>query len=389
VAEDTTDRRRVQVNIATASVVGVMLAVALALLLRNVFVAARTPILWTLGGLILTIVLLPVVDRLSRWMPRLLAAVLALLLLAGAYVLVGWRFVDDLSTEITRLQQELPQAAAELEADNQVLQDFGFADRVREFMDQLPDQTIGPEDAASTAVTYFVAGTLTLFLLLYTPRMIDAGFAQVDDVRRRRELRRFVLMALRNTRRYVLGSLAGMILFGVIVYVLCRLLELPAPAPLAVVAGLLSALPYFGVALGALPVLLLAAGLDGWEHAVVAGLVIGVLQVLQVQMWKRAIQPRSLYIGPAVMSIVGLIGFDLYGLGGLLFGTAIGVFLVALGDAAAGTAFFGGTPTAIVTTEGEPAEPEPPADDPPAPQPGSNAEPEHHPASGEGRVRPS
>ena len=247
--------------------------------------------------------------------------------------MVGYRFVDDLSTEVTRLQTELPEAAADLEQDSQLLQDFRLSERVDEFVQQLPDQTIGPADAASTAVTYVVAGTLTLFLLLYVPRMIDAGFSQIRDERRRRELRRFVLVALANTRRYVLGSLATMFAIGLIVYLMCRLFDLPAPTPLAVVAGMLSALPYFGVALGALPVLLLSAGLNGWEQTVVVTVVIVVLQVGQVQVLKRVIQPRSLYIGPAVMAIVGLIGFDLYGLGGLLFGAAIGVFLIALGDA--------------------------------------------------------
>ena len=355
VADDTTDHRRhVRVSIATASVLGVMLAVVLALLVRNVFVSARTPILWTLGGLVLTIILLPVVEWLSRWIPRVIAAILVLLLLAGTYLVVGYRFVDDLSTEVTRLQTELPDAAADLEQDSQLLQDFRLSERVDEFVQQLPDQTIGPADAASTAVTYVVAGTLTLFLLLYVPRMIDAGFSQIRDERRRRELRRFVLVALANTRRYVLGSLATMLVIGLIVYLMCRLFDLPAPTPLAVVAGLLSALPYFGVALGALPVLLLSAGLNGWEQTVVVTVVIVVLQVGQVQVLKRVIQPRSLYIGPAVMAIVGLIGFDLYGLGGLLFGAAIGVFLIALGDASAGTALFGGSPARIVSHEGEP-----------------------------------
>ena len=268
--------------------------------------------------------------------------------------MVGYRFVDDLSTEVSRLQTELPEAAADLEQDSQLLQDFRLSERVDEFVQQLPDQTIGPADAASTAVTYVVAGTLTLFLLLYVPRMIDAGFSQIRDERRRRELRRFVLVALANTRRYVLGSLATMFAIGLIVYLMCRVFDLPAPTPLAVVAGILSALPYFGVALGALPVLLLSAGLNGWEQTVVVTVVVMVLQVGQVQILKRVIQPRSLYIGPAVMAIVGLIGFDLYGLGGLLFGAAIGVFLIALGDASADTAVFGGSPARIVSAEGEP-----------------------------------
>ena len=61
-----------------------------------------------------------------------------------------------------------------------------------------------------------------------------------------------------------------------------------------------------------------------------------------------------LAVATVCVAIVGLIGFDLYGLGGLLFGAAIGVFLIALGDASADTAVFGGSPARIVSAEGEP-----------------------------------
>ena len=132
---------------------------------------------------------------------------------------------------------------------------------MREFVDQLPDQSIEVTSAATTLATFVVSGTLTLFLLLYGPRMFDAGFDQIRDERRRTELRRFAIVAVAKTQRYAMGSLAGMVFFGLITYVIARLIDLPAPTPLAVVAGVLSALPYFGLVLGALPLLLLSAGL--------------------------------------------------------------------------------------------------------------------------------
>jgi predicted PurR-regulated permease PerM len=189
--------------------------------------------------------------------------------------------------------------------------------------------------------------------MLYAPRLFDTAFAQISDRDRRRELRRFVVVAMARTRRYALFSAAGMLVVGVIVYVLCRLTDVPAPTPLAVVAGLLSTLPYYGLALGALPMLLLSAGLGSWQQALWLSAIVIALQVAHVQVWKRVVQPRSLYVGPAIISIVGLISFDLYGLGGLLFGTVIGVFIVALGDAAANTRFLSGT-SPPVTPEGEP-----------------------------------
>ena len=72
-----------------------------------------------------------------------------------------------------------------------------------------------------------------------------------------------------RTQRYVVGSLAGMVGFGIATYVICRVVDLPTPTPLAVVVGLLAALPYFGVLLGAIPLLLLDGGLSSPGHALV------------------------------------------------------------------------------------------------------------------------
>jgi len=42
---------------------------------------------------------------------------------------------------------------------------------------------------------------------------------------------------------------------------------------------------------------------------------------------------RVMYVGPALISVVFLLGYDVYGIGGALFGTAIGVFVMALAGA--------------------------------------------------------
>ena len=250
-----------RVNVAAASVLGVMLAVVLALLVRNVFVSARTPILWTLGGLVLTIILLPVVEWLSRWIPRLIAAILVLLLLAGTYLVVGYRFVDDLSTEVSRLQTELPEAAADLEQDSQLLQDFRLSERGRRIRATAarPDHRPGRRGLHRG----HLRRRRHAHALPAPLRAEDDRRGLLPDPRRATTARAAPLRArgLGQHPAVLLGSLATMFAIGLIVYLMCRLFDLPAPTPLAVVAGILSALPYFGVALGALPVLLLSAGL--------------------------------------------------------------------------------------------------------------------------------
>ena len=87
-------------TVVATSLAAVLVAVAIAFLLRNVFVAARTPIIWTIAAVVLTALLTPAVNLLSRKIPRVLAAAVVLLALASAYFVVGYRFVDDLSTGV-------------------------------------------------------------------------------------------------------------------------------------------------------------------------------------------------------------------------------------------------------------------------------------------------
>ena len=146
-------------------------------------------------------------------------------------------------------------------------------------------------------------------------------------------------------------EVGGVPIFGVGV-----LLVVWAIVSAATIVGLIRKHGSASEIVGALPVLLLSAGLTSPAQALLLLVVYLGLQVTQAVLWRMWLQPRSLYVGPAVIAVIGLLGYDLYGLGGLLFGTVIGIFLIALADAAAGTVFLSGI-RQPVTPEGEPAAP--------------------------------
>ena len=79
--------------------------------------------------------------------------------------------------------------------------DFGLAERVERFIDDLDDE-LGTsavlQRSASTVSTYAVTGILVLFLIGYGPRFITAGLAQIDDDRRRERTARIGAIAVKN-----------------------------------------------------------------------------------------------------------------------------------------------------------------------------------------------
>jgi predicted PurR-regulated permease PerM len=60
-------------------------------------------------------------------------------------------------------------------------------------------------------------------------------------------------------------------------------------------------------------------------------------QVVDTMVLRRALNRRSIRIGPVVPTIVAMLGIDLYGIGGALVGLALAVFFVAVVDELAPT----------------------------------------------------
>jgi hypothetical protein len=120
----------------------------------------------------------------------------------------------------------------------------------------------------------------------------------------------------------------------VIAWLAFALLGLNASFLLGLIVGALSVVRSLGIILGGLPAMLIAAafaGVDGLAWVVV--LVVG-LQLVDGLFVQPRIDTRTLRVGPAGPLIVGLLGWELYGLGGAIYGVALLVLLLALARAA-------------------------------------------------------
>lgn len=315
---------------------------ALGLIVRNVLVRSERVLGWLLAATVVAALLHPVVAILQRWMRRSLALLVTFVGLGVVVGAVVYGAVDDLRAEIERLQREAPAAAERIEASErfgQAARDFGLAQRVQEFVDELPSRLAGgdaPEAlraAATRSVAYLVALVLTVFLLLHGPRLAGAATGVIVDPARRQRLQAVLLGAYRRWWDYVVGALGIGVLAGLGALALARLTELPGPIALGLLVGLFALVPSVGVLVGGAPLLLFAVGLrPGSASAVVvlAGLV--AFQVLEVLVLRPALDRRSLHVGPAITTVVAIVAFDLAGIGGVFVGLAIVVFALAVAD---------------------------------------------------------
>jgi len=309
-------------------------AVVAALVLRNMFVQAHRIVGWVVACAIVALLIDELVDILGRVLPRWISLIVVLLgvlaIVAGVTVGVANNVLDSLD----ELQTTAPKAAAELEQRYDWARDVGVAGRVQAFVDDLNHRIRerAVTRVAGTVPAYIVTGILMLFLLSYGRRYFEALVTQFNEDRRD-GIRTVATNGALRGRRYLLIALAHSLANGVLVGLLCWRLEVPAALSLGVVVGAFTILPLIGVLVGGVPAMLLAFGSEGAWTGVAVLVLLLVLQVVEAAIVRPLVDPRTVRLGPAAPIIVGLLGFELYGAGGAIYGIALTVIGLAALDA--------------------------------------------------------
>ena len=317
----------------TAAIValGVLAVVAV----RAVAVAAQQVLGWTLAAALAALFLTPLVRRLDVALPRALAIVVAIVALAATVVGVSWLYASAIRVEARRLHERAPAVAASVEERDDLLgrfaADVDLSEQVDRLTADLADGLGSGGDAlrsaARSAPPYLVTTILTVFLVVYGGRIARGGLEQLAPERRAR-LEPALRGAARRSQRYVAAAVAQAVASGLAAFAAAALLGLPGPALLALAAAALSVLPYLGIALGWLPIVVLGLGTSSLAAVAAVAAVAAALQALEALAWRPRIDPRSLHVGPAIPAIVAVLGAAVYGIGGAL--CAVGVAVVAL-----------------------------------------------------------
>lgn len=338
-ASDTYEERQIVRVSPTSAVVGVVV-VTLALLAQRVFVAAHRPLSWALAAVVVAVLIDPLVSVLGRHIPRVVAVLGALLVVATAAFGVAYRAFDDLSAGLDRLGEAAQDAVDRVEDRDdgvgQLARDVEAARRVDDFVEALEERATGGEDVlastAGTAPTYFVGAILTVFFMSYGPRLATAALRQIPDARRRERVAGVVGRALVRGRRAVLFTLGEGLFAGAAVGLLAGALGLPAPSALGLAAGLVALLPHVGLVLGTLPTLLLMLGLRSDAATVTLAAVVVACQLLDSMVIRPWFAERSVHVGLLVPWVVALVGYAVYGVGGAAYSLALAAFGLAAID---------------------------------------------------------
>lgn len=324
-AEQASSTPRLVVRVSPWSITrGVLLLAVVALVLAMMNLASTT--LWwiaiaaTIAGL-----LLPLVNRLDRHVPRWLAIVVVLVGFTAFGGFVVGRGLVELNNQITAVRDSWVDQARSIEVSERfgtVATEFGLADKVQSLFDAMPFYFTGDsaellQTTASSAGALVVVGFFILLLVISGRRFYFAALDQLEDEGARRRIRLLVSTAYREATGYLGWMAARAVGYGVATALVTVGVGGAAPTVIGLWFGAWSLVPGLGLVLAALPI---AIGLSVSSlHLGALVLVAATLaQVLDSRFLQRRIDAGTVAVGPALTLLAGVFGLILYGAGGFL-----------------------------------------------------------------------
>jgi predicted PurR-regulated permease PerM len=328
--------RTLKVRLSMRSALALVFGLALTVLLLRILHSSERVIAWVLCAMAVAALVYPAVDRLARfrYVPRGLAVLITFVLGLGSVGFLGYRIVNDVADAMSSLQDAAPKRAAELERNSDFFREIKLKQRVTKLVDEIPSRLAGgePSQALRTNATRglaFVAGLiLTIFFVLYGPRLIQGGLGLIENEAVRRRTEEVFLRGSHRALFFARVKLWEATVEGFLAYSIARMANVPGPAALGVWVALWSLLPVAGVLIGALPIVVFAAAVSTTRAVTVgaAFVAIGVGDWL-VNRW---LERRSVNVGSFVIVLAAFGGLELYGLSGALLFVLGAVFSVAI-----------------------------------------------------------
>lgn len=276
---------------------------------------ARDVLLLTFAGVLFAVFL----RTLARWLHRhthlpvgvALGAVV--MVIFGGIALMFWTRGPSIAAEFEALRQDIPRAAATVEARLQQ-SEWG-----RRLVAEIPTMDEALPDARSavsraTGVVSRTFGAITTFVVILflaiafaaTPRPYVAGLLALVPPSKEARAREVLERVTDTLWWWMVGRVLSMVVIGVATGIGLWLLGVPLAFTLAVIAALLTFIPNIGPILAALPAVLLGFSQSPRTALYVALLYLGI-QAVETYVLGPVVDRRTVALPPALTVIAQLL----------------------------------------------------------------------------------
>ncbi len=320
-------------------VVGILVSV---LIIALIFWFAFHVILVGFIGVILAVFLRGLADwfgKLTRLSSGWSLAAVILILLCG----VGLSFVfiiPHVSSQIGDLQNKMLSSLAQIK---QGISQFPLGQDLIQRMQSLQGDSSSASEAVAKSAQKIFSMTFTtltelivvIFLGLYLsvdPDRYVNGFVRLFPIRTRPRTREVVGEIGNTLRWWLVGIFFDMALIGILTWIGLRILKVPLALILAIISGLLTFIPTFGLLISMIPAILLAIT-EGFGKVIAVIILYLIAHAIEAYIAAPLVQQKTVSLPPAIL-ILTLIGFGaLFGVLGLIVAaplTAVALVLIKI-----------------------------------------------------------
>lgn len=291
--------------------------------------------------LIIVAAFTPLVSKMSKIMPRVLAVIILALVFLGFLTAIGFLIIPTLITQIGQLAANVPVILSHLDPFYKQfnLSVGGNNQTFQETLLKLSSQIGGVTAGIYTTTLGFISGlvaVVTVLVLSFYLLLEQAGIQKFihDLVPDDQEVRIFNVIRKIGLKmgNWLRGQGILMLVIGLADGIVLSILGVPYVLILAILGGLTEVIPYIGPWLGLIPAIIIAFTISPLTALFVLIAYI-LIQQLEAQFLVPKIMGKAVGLSPVIIIIAILIGAKLAGILGVIVAVpAAGVVSVIIQD---------------------------------------------------------
>lgn len=298
-------------------------------------------------ALVLAYLMGPLVDRLSRRIPRVAAILLVYLaFLIAVAAFFAWlipavtKQVQELADNIPYYQQQLQGIGSDvvqwyqslpISPDARQAIETAIRNSLGAIGGAIQQAVVGTVKAVSSAFGFVVGLFIIPFWLFYVLKDKDRGITAFNNMLPRSwrgDIWRLLRIANGILSSYIRGQLLLCLAVGVAVTIGMLIVGAPYAILLGFISGFTELVPVIGPIIGAIPGVLLAAfDPEGWVMVLKVLAVYVIVQQLENNLLVPKIQGDSVKLHPSIIMVAIVVGSEVMGLVGLIIAVPVAAIL--------------------------------------------------------------
>ena len=327
----------------------VLLIVSLAFLFIKILIVTKLAWISFLIAFLIAYLVEPVVIRLEntrffpRWLSITFTMIVIILFFIVGVILMGEVLAqlsvlptalspllnEDVPSLVANLQAKSPPWLAKLFNENTTTVQQFFEEQRKLVVVWIQSQARG----SIRTIRSFFTGASQAFLIIVMAGFLISSYTTLEKSfitlfpKRNRDFVDDLLKKLDvSVGGYIRAKVVEAIIVGVITFIAISFMGVPKAIGLSFIATVLNPIPYLGPFMATIPIVLSALTIS-WQKALVALVVMGLIQILDGNILQPILLAQSVKVHPVTVLVALLIGASLLGVWGVLLAIPVAAFL--------------------------------------------------------------